>query len=266
MNEKAIQSGERKKSYQKLDEYIKENLKRPLFEKDGNEDSGDKAFEYVCGELQRYAFSLNPVERESKIYDEILAIDKEGGENRKGLRRICVDLVNGADDVEYSAKAAASVDEANGGSGGRTVTPDNYRQKQVDVDELDLYIRQNKSRQTLYNLVNEFMIARGLTSPQVYSRARLSRQDFSRIMNPKKNGVSRIAVYNLAIGLALDHEETKRLLRSAGYAYNKSNMFDVIVMYHIDMKIYDVCDINIALYDHNESKLLYDSYEPNVKG
>ena len=32
------------------------------------------------------------------------------------------------------------------------------------------------------------------------------------------------------------------------------------------MKIYDVCDINIALYDHNESKLLYDSYEPNVKG
>jgi len=50
----------------------------------------------------------------------------------------------------------------------------------------------------------------------------------------------------------LNLDETKDLLRSAGYALSRSSKFDIIVVYFLENRNYNMFDINEALYEYNQ--------------
>ena len=94
----------------------------------------------------------------------------------------------------------------------------------------------------------------GLTDAQVYKRANISRQHFSKMRNPNYRPTKKTVVA-LAIALELPLPETRELLARAGFALTHSNKFDIIVEYFISRGDYDIFEINETLFAYDQPVL-----------
>ena len=84
---------------------------------------------------------------------------------------------------------------------------------------------------------------------EVYKRAEVSKQLFSKILNNKEYQPTKSTVIQLAVGLQLDLAQTQKLLEKAGFALTRSSKADLVVEYCIRHKLYNITFINEALYD-----------------
>ena len=95
----------------------------------------------------------------------------------------------------------------------------------------------------------------GKKDSEIYNRANVSRQHFSKIRNNPAYRPTKSTAIAFAIALELDLEQTRDLIGRAGYALTRSSKFDVIIMYFIEHKNYDLFDINTTLYEFDQSLL-----------
>ena len=95
----------------------------------------------------------------------------------------------------------------------------------------------------------------GKKDSEIYNRANVSRQHFSKIRNNPAYKPTKTTAIAFAIALELDMEQTRDLIGRAGYALTRSSKFDVIIMYFIEHKNYDLYDINTTLYEFDQSLL-----------
>ena len=90
---------------------------------------------------------------------------------------------------------------------------------------------------------------RGGKDSEVYKRAEVSKQLFSKILSTRCYQPTKSTAIQLAIGLELDLPGTQQLLEKAGYALTRSSKADLVVQYFIERRVYSVPFINEALYD-----------------
>ena len=97
--------------------------------------------------------------------------------------------------------------------------------------------------------------ARGLTDAEVYHRANLSRQLFSKIRSNADYRPTKPTAVALAMALGLTLPETRELLGRAGIALSRSSRFDVIVEFYVSRGVYDVLLVNEALFAYDQPLL-----------
>ena len=105
--------------------------------------------------------------------------------------------------------------------------------------------------ETLLKLIDQ----RGKKDSEIYKKANLSKQHFSKIRNNPHYKPTKPTAIALALALELDLEQTRDLIGRAGYALTNSSKFDLIIRYFIENKKYNVVEINIALYERDQSLL-----------
>lgn len=95
----------------------------------------------------------------------------------------------------------------------------------------------------------------GKKDAEIYKRANLSKQHFSKIRNNPNYKPTKPTAIALALALELDMDGTKDLIGRAGYALTNSSKFDLIIQYFIERGNYNVVEINMALYEFDQSLL-----------
>lgn len=95
----------------------------------------------------------------------------------------------------------------------------------------------------------------GKKDAEIYKKASLSKQHFSKIRNNPNYKPTKPTAIALALALELDLEETKELIGRAGYALTNSSKFDLIIRYFIEQGNYNVVEINMALYEFDQTLL-----------
>jgi len=119
------------------------------------------------------------------------------------------------------------------------------------ISEVSRQAKQKLARKSFSALLVKYINRTGMSNAEVYKRANLSKSVFSSIMSdsnhlPKKNNI--IA---LAIALRLDLKEAETLLMKAGYTFSNSIDTDLVAVYCINHRIYDIDKINRILYEMN---------------
>ena len=105
--------------------------------------------------------------------------------------------------------------------------------------------------EALLRLIDE----RGKKDAEIYHLANIDRKLFSKIRSNKDYQPSKMTAIALSVALHLNLDETKDLIGRAGFALTKSNLSDIIFMYFIEHKIYDIYEINKVLFFYNLKEL-----------
>lgn len=162
----------------------------------------------------------------------------------------------GYDEQDYEAESFSMSLTPDRGGDAAFLEGSDIRALYRDIDKQLKETDENAFRTLLFKLIDE----RGMKDSDVYRRAEIDRKLFSKIRcndtyHPKKS-----TVLALGIALELSEEDISDLLLSAGYALSRTNPADLIVLFCINRKIYDLYKINCALYDHGQPILGEPSY------
>ncbi len=151
----------------------------------------------------------------------------------------------------------------------RIQEPSDYLRYEETISEsfsIERSVKSKSSKKSLDDIVDQLdetfseMLLRlidesGLKDPEVYKKANVTKQTFSKIRNNSNYNPTKPTVLAFAIALELNLDETKDLLLKSGYALSNSSRFDVIMSYFFENENYDIYEINAVLFEYDENLL-----------
>lgn len=120
----------------------------------------------------------------------------------------------------------------------------------VCYEESALSIRMKHLADSFQQYLFYLIETKGLTNAEVYKRAIITKQTFSKIKNNADYHPDKATAMRLCVGVGLNLDETKDLLARAGYALSPCDKRDIIFSYFIENEIFDMIEIDIALEEH----------------
>ena len=109
----------------------------------------------------------------------------------------------------------------------------------------DRFRREETFSQCLLRLIDQS----GEKDSAVYKRANVDRRLFSKIRSNPHYQPGKPTVLAFCLALRLSREDADMLLRRAGYALTRSSRLDLTVEYCLNHGVYDVHQINVALFE-----------------
>ena len=117
---------------------------------------------------------------------------------------------------------------------------------------LEDYIKLDKK--FAYKLA-DLIAEKGMTSVECYKKANVSKQTWYKIETDPNYKPNKKTVLSFSIALKLTLPQTQSLLSSVGFVLSNSSLFDVIIMYCIENKIYNVYEIDSILFQYDQETL-----------
>ncbi len=97
--------------------------------------------------------------------------------------------------------------------------------------------------------------AKGISDVECYKKANVSKQTWHKLMTDKHYKPNKKTAISFAIALELSLDEAQKLLSSVGFILSDSSLFDVIIKYCLENNIYDVFEIDSALFKYDQETL-----------
>jgi hypothetical protein len=123
------------------------------------------------------------------------------------------------------------------------------------VDSAFMFLRTNRNYKTFAVRLEEFRECKGLSPVKLYTNAFIDKRLYSKIISKSTYHPNKNTAISLGIALKLTMDEMNVLLGSAGYSLSRSIISDLIIMFCIENKIYNLYDVN-ELLDKSKQKIL----------
>lgn len=112
--------------------------------------------------------------------------------------------------------------------------------------ELENFIKKKK-KPTFVQVLFDYIDRKGVADTEIYKKAEIDRRHFSKIRSNSDYKPSKNTAIALALALELNKKETDKLLSSAGYSLSDGNIFDLVIQFCIEKKMYNIQSVNEAL-------------------
>ncbi|NLG87843.1 MAG: hypothetical protein GX494_01290 [Clostridiaceae bacterium] len=112
--------------------------------------------------------------------------------------------------------------------------------------EMDDFIF-SKKKPSFKSLLFRYIDERNLIDSEVYKKAGIDRRHFSKIRSNKDYRPGKNTVIALCLALELTRDEADALLESCGFSLSCSEIFDLIIAFCLERKIYDIDTVNLIL-------------------
>ena len=120
----------------------------------------------------------------------------------------------------------------------------------LEQNESALNERMRHMSDTFQQYLLHLIEMKGLTNAEVYKRAIITKQLFSKIKLNTNYHPDKATAMRLCIGAKLNLDETKDLLARAGYALSPCDKRDIIFSFFIEHEVFDMIEIDSALEEH----------------
>ena len=127
--------------------------------------------------------------------------------------------------------------------------------KKADVRRRSLADVVTQLEETFSECLLRHIDEKGLSDVTAYKRANIDRRLFSKIRSDKAHAPKKTTALAFAIALGLSLDETRDLLKKAGYALSNSSRFDIIVAFCIEEGLPDIDAVNEILFQFEEPLL-----------
>ena len=216
-----------------LTEYIADN-----YEPDGNTGGENNEFETLNRHLFRCAEKASACVSSPPVFGAASTPIDENRPIEESFDDVCACKIAAFPEVSYEAAFAEEFDEDE--------TNIDFLENNMDALSERLEHIADSFSEYLFYLIEK----KGLGNSDVYKRALITKQVFSKIKINHDYHPDKSTAMRLCIGARLNLDQTKDLLARAGYALSPSDKTDIIFSFFIENEIYDMYEIDIALEDY----------------